>query len=1167
MIPQLDTKVLRQELAAIRQRRLAVFAAQPVAAVADIEGPVGAVVTDIERALPEEVIAPPLCEDSPRDPDVEAEPEKRRQQLSDHFQDAHAMRPFGVAFSGGGIRSATFNLGILQGLAEIGLLKYVDYLSTVSGGGYIGGWLHGLIRNRCHGDVGTAEHLLSPRDNPVPASPEDDPVTFLRKYSNYLAPRPGLFSTDSWVIGSIWLRNVLLNQLILAPTLCAVVLLLLLAGLAEQFSPSVLPLWLEVTLLSVAAAVPPLALGTAVLIATLNLHRVKARMFPDTRREKAEFEGPATRKANRYSGCVAPLVFIAAIVLAHAGFERSHFWSGGILAANILILFVLFQLAGGFPECYAALRARDRTAPQSERRRAIVHVFWMAPVSAAASVGLLFATWSWAQSIAGMPSAPWQRLAFGPPLTCLSLLTGVSLLIGLMGADYPDAAREWLARVGATVALLCAGWVGLFVVAVFGPVWFAWLLDRYALVGVTAIGGWGLTTAAGVIVGHSTRSLDRVEGRGASVMNFIISIAPTVFMVGYLLLLACLVHIAVARVAPSTAVARQWTPSATPTVYDLNITNPRATESLQINVRTTQSPAWLQSWLNPVVAFEDQYWTTLTWNPRTFIWILGFLTISSVIAAVGSWRFNINEFSLHHFYKNRLVRCYLGASNGKARQPNKLTGFDPLDDFPLSSLVPARQYSGPYAIVNAALNLNMGSELAQQERKASSFVFTPGFCGFQPSGSREDNEEVARSNGEFEKSGYRATAGFTSPSGPHLGTTMAISGAAANPNSGYHTSGPMAFLLTVFDARLGWWLGNPRRPGPSRRAGPDFAWGYLFYELLGFTTGRSKYVNVSDGGHFENLGLYELVRRRCRYIIIGDGEQDGSLTFDGLGGAIRKCRADFGVEININPEPIRLVNGFSNEHCVVGTIRYPENETGHSAGLCDGRFTEVPHGQARGWLLYLKSSVTGDEPADVLEYRSKYPEFPHQSTSDQFFSESQFESYRRLGLHVVKDAFEGVYRPDDTGRAGQLLKVFGELTRKWYAPLPVTNESAGRLAESYSRLVQLLGDKTPQDIALQLLPRLEGIPKLREIDSHSLAVCLEAIQLMQNVFSEFDLEFAANRANPRNAGWMSVFRRWARSPLLYDEVWDKVRNDYNPLFQKFVDTLHDEATEDWPDRP
>ena len=89
-----------------------------------------------------------------------------------------------------------------------------------------------------------------------------------------------------------------------------------------------------------------------------------------------------------------------------------------------------------------------------------------------------------------------------------------------------------------------------------------------------------------------------------------------------------------------------------------------------------------------------------------------------------------------------------------------------------------------------------------------------------------------------------------------LGTALSISGAAASPNMGYHSSPAVTFLMTVFNARLGWWLGNPARekwcePGP--RSGF-----YLFKELFGRTNANSKYIYLSDGGHFENLGVYEL---------------------------------------------------------------------------------------------------------------------------------------------------------------------------------------------------------------------------------------------------------------------------------------------------------------------
>src|ERR1039457_7193911 len=130
---------------------------------------------------------------------------KDEDETVDALAQAHRFKPLGMGLSGGGIRIATFNLGILQGLASRGLLPYIDYLSTVSGGGYIGTWLHAVILRKHGGNPRIAGERLDPARNPVPGQAEDDPVTFLRKYSNYLAPKPGLFRPDFWAILVIWL--------------------------------------------------------------------------------------------------------------------------------------------------------------------------------------------------------------------------------------------------------------------------------------------------------------------------------------------------------------------------------------------------------------------------------------------------------------------------------------------------------------------------------------------------------------------------------------------------------------------------------------------------------------------------------------------------------------------------------------------------------------------------------------------------------------------------------------------------------------------------------------------------------------------------------------------------------------------------------------------------
>lgn len=261
---------------------------------------------------------------------------------------------------------------------------------------------------------------------------------------------------------------------------------------------------------------------------------------------------------------------------------------------------------------------------------------------------------------------------------------------------------------------------------------------------------------------------------------------------------------------------------------------------------------------------------------------------------------------MHLFYRNRLIRAFLGASN-RNRKAQPFTGFDPADDLPLSTLSPdvrrdGRHYDGPFPLLNIALNLVSGEELAWQERRAASFVFTPLFSGFQV----HDDENA---DPGLQREGYRPTRGYRQipDQGISLGTAMTISGAAASPNMGAGTTPAMSFLLTVFNVRLGWWLGNPRHGRTWDRMGPRVGITALLAELFGATDDRSRYVYLSDGGHFDNLGLYELIRRRCRLVVVSDAGADPNFTFEDLGNAVRKCCTDFGVEIEIGPDRIRRV--------------------------------------------------------------------------------------------------------------------------------------------------------------------------------------------------------------------------------------------------------------------
>lgn len=349
------------------------------------------------------------------------------------------------------------------------------------------------------------------------------------------------------------------------------------------------------------------------------------------------------------------------------------------------------------------------------------------------------------------------------------------------------------------------------------------------------------------------------------------------------------------------------------------------------------------------------------------------------IAAVAlSWRVDINEFSLHHFYRNRLVRCYLGASvPGRNAQP--FTGFSGEDDLPLASLkIPPRSAdprdARPIPLLNASLNAARGKELALQTRKARSFTFTPVYSGFSRAAAQEMKWESTYA--PTEEAGSKRTR---NRGGVTLGTAVAISGAAASPNMGFHSSPPLAFMMTLFDVRLGWWIGNPL--GDKWKEGsPRLGFYWLLRELLGSASDDGSYLYLSDGGHFENLAIYELVRRGCRLIVACDASCDHDYRFEDLHNAIERCRADFGVEIELNTSALKPQDSLAGSHFALGRIHYTP---GSPAG--------------DGVIIYLKPTLLSEDPSDLLGYTTVNRHFPHDPTADQWFDETHFESYRALG--------------------------------------------------------------------------------------------------------------------------------------------------------------------------
>jgi hypothetical protein len=209
-------------------------------------------------------------------------------------------------------------------------------------------------------------------------------------------------------------------------------------------------------------------------------------------------------------------------------------------------------------------------------------------------------------------------------------------------------------------------------------------------------------------------------------------------------------------------------------------------------------------------------------------------------------------------------------------------------------------------------------------------------------------------------------------------------------------------LMTFLNVRLGFWI---RRPGYNRfPQAPGFT--CLMREMTGVAMSENRaWLNLSDGGHIENMGAYELLRRRCKYIVCVDGEADPAFTFGGFMTLKRHAQLDFGVRIEprldvIRPDPKTT---HCQAHATLCRIHYPVAADGRPA--------------ATGLFLYLKLSITGNESELIRRYRTICPDFPHQSTLNQFFDEEQFEAYRELGVHVAEGLFSYALMDGDASPA------------------------------------------------------------------------------------------------------------------------------------------------------
>jgi Patatin-like phospholipase len=381
---------------------------------------------------------------------------------------------------------------------------------------------------------------------------------------------------------------------------------------------------------------------------------------------------------------------------------------------------------------------------------------------------------------------------------------------------------------------------------------------------------------------------------------------------------------------------------------------------------------------------------------------IGLACFSYIFATRKNIQF-LNISSLHMFYKARITRAFLGATN-KARNKetvwfddrnekntdyNNIKSVDEVvdnDDVAFEDYKPYA-YGGPVHLVNCTINetrpANKG--LFNQDRKGRCVSFLSGSDAF-------------RINDDKKWSNDRKIASTS------LGAWTAISGAAVAPGMGGQTSTGKAALLTMAGVRLGYWCDTGGKGWGSvswsqkwlQNCFPKYAG--LTSELTAKITGpESRYWYLSDGGHFDNTGVYALLRERCNLVVLADCGADPDYTFEDVENLVRKARIDLGVEIQFltRRQEFFPTSGSNPFGAHIGSLSDLFSDTGKQS-IALAQIT-YPNTMENSYLILVKPNIYDSLPVDIINYNKTNPSFPQETTTDQFFSEAQWESYFRLG--------------------------------------------------------------------------------------------------------------------------------------------------------------------------
>ncbi|MGO9465422.1 MAG: hypothetical protein ACLQIB_24735 [Isosphaeraceae bacterium] len=932
----------------------------------------------------------------------------------------------GLALAGQGAKSAAFAVGLLQGLASLGLIRRLDYLSAVSGGGHAAAWLAAWLK-REGGDPANVERQLAPSRIEQARAPrqylatgevvdeEPQPLRHLRSHARSLEHRAGILATDAGTSIPSWARNVMIHLFVLVLLLVLVAagarLIVALYGLlgrlmqidqlAAQFDSRLGgPVFvLGVLALGLILLAGALALGLAFSAIARSLHEVRGAEFrlraePDTSDPVALVQNRIVTRllaaALLLSLCVPPIGQGLRELVGNLSFlpDSGGLFSLRTIADVVLAHFTLLGwpnflahafLIGGVLAWWTSRRSAGQETP---RRKTLRGASFAAGATGGLLIVLLEGLDRWFEQI-GRPDLV---ATFVPALALLIVVAAMVVEVAALGRAAGDAERAWWAGVSALLTKLAIYWVAGMATILYLPG------VVFAAGGITRAAGaaaWLGAGALGVIVGRHV--LTRDESARSAWLTWLASVSALVFFAGLLGATALIVSF----FANMPALTAPGGDDDGPFAYYL-----RGIEGTSI------------------------------------LTLLMIALGAGILGTLARRLIDVNLFSLDALDAARLTRAHLGASRPIAawqrrwsqprderesvgapsladpgrepvlplRNPSPLTGMEPRDDIELSALRIGqksdsdRTYWGPHLLVCTTQRTQNHSGTGWRTVDGESFLLSPLYCGSRSCGyARTENSKPAGA----------VDANLS------LGRAMAISGTAAGLCIGSHTIGRLTALLTLFSARGGSWIEKPKSDGWAA-ASPRFS-DLSVPASLGLA-GGDDFVYLSGGAEFERLGVYELIRRRCRYIVAVDGGDGRAATEPGLATLIRRCRIEFGVRIEIDTRALEQPgpDGLSSAGVAIGQVHYGDVDPGGMPGV----------------LVYITLEMTGDDSPDIPREARNEPRSRNERISfSDAFDDRQFERYRYLGNHAA-----GVVFGDVVSRLGARFPDLARQSHAEYVP-------------------------------------------------------------------------------------------------------------------------------------